>query len=211
MSITPEDAAQDEWYSQLVDEISRDAIGDFQTERLQWYYLTYRDVAKNAIDRYLEAKELQPTHPGVALVLSVTAAEVGLKSVLLKPVIHGLVHNNAVAALVADLAVTHSGLDRFKAILRKILEMYGEIDFGEFRIEGHSKTLWEELSQVQTARNALVHRGGAHERSRLKTCLGSGDDGVGYLDTIRPARSWPAHNIRWHHPAGLTRRLAAVR
>jgi hypothetical protein len=158
MSITPDEAAQEAWYEQLVDEISRDAISDFQAERLQSYYLTYRDVAKKAIDLYLEAQTLQAAHPGAALILFVTAAEVGLKSALLKPVIHGLVHNNAVAELVAELAITHTGFDRFKGILRKILELYAEIDFGRFRIEGHAKPLWEELSQVQRVRNALVHR-----------------------------------------------------
>ncbi len=159
MSMSPDEATQEEWYSQLVDEISRDAIGDFQTERLQSYYLTYRDVAKNGIDRYLEAKALQPTHSTAALVPFTTAAEVGLKSVLLKPVIYGLVHNNAVAGLVAELVMGHMGYKRFEDILGKILKIYGEIELGQFRIEGHAKTLWKELSQLQDARNAVVHRG----------------------------------------------------
>ena len=158
MSITPDEAAQEEWYSKLVDEISRDAIAEFQLERLQSYYLEHPDLARTAIERYREAKELFPTHPGAALVLFVTATEVALKVVLLKPVIHGLVHNDAVAELIAELAITHTGLDRFKLLLAKILETYGGIDFSAFRIEGHKKTLWEELTQTQSARNALVHR-----------------------------------------------------
>jgi len=158
MSITPDEAARDEWYSQLVDEISRDAIAEFQTERLRSYYINNPDVARNAVARYKEARGLLTTHPGAALVLFVTSAEVVLKSVLLKPVIHGLVHNEAVADLVADLAVTQTGLDRFKSLLAKIIETYGEIAFTDFRIEGHKKTLWEELAIIQKARNALVHR-----------------------------------------------------
>lgn len=158
MSITPDEAARDEWYSNLVDEISRDAIAEFQIERLQSFYLEHPDIARNAIERYGEAKELFSSYPGAALVLFVTATEVALKVVLLKPVVHGLVHNDAVAALVADLAITHTGLDRFKSLLAKILETYGGIDFSAFRIESHNKTLWEELTQIQSARNALIHR-----------------------------------------------------
>ena len=33
-----------------------------------------------------------------------------------------------------------------------------EIDFEAFTIEGHKKTMWEEVTLLQGARNAVVHR-----------------------------------------------------
>jgi len=158
MSYDANDSAQDEYYSQLLEEISKDAISGFQTDRLQSYYLSHRDIARDPTQRYWEAALLMTVNAGAALVLFVTATEVAIKAVLLRPVIAGLVHNEAVAELISDLAIQHNGLDRFKPILAKILAAYGQIDFTEFRIEGHDKTLWEELARIQNARNGLVHR-----------------------------------------------------
>src|SRR5439155_23101215 len=107
---------------------------------------------------YREAESLVSVNTGAALVLFVTATEVALKAVLLKPVVSGLVHNDTVAELISDLAIQHNGLDRFKTLLAKILGTYGQIDFAEFRILGHDKTLWEELAKIQTSRNGLLHR-----------------------------------------------------
>lgn len=78
---------------------------------------------------------------------------------LLKPVIYGLVHNESVADLVSDLSVKNNGFDRFKPLLARVLSEYGGIDFNAFTIEGHKKTMWEEITVLQDARNAIVHRG----------------------------------------------------
>ncbi len=55
-----------------------------------------------------------------ALVRFVSASEVGIKSVLLKPVIFGLVHNEPFAGFVTDLTLTHTGIDRFHGIDERI-------------------------------------------------------------------------------------------
>lgn len=90
--------------------------------------------------------------------LFTTTIEVGLKVALLKPVVYGLVHNQSVADLVSDLAIKHNGLDRFKPLLARILSHYGNIDFEGFTIQGHSKTVWEEIKKIQNLRNGVLHR-----------------------------------------------------
>ena len=108
-----------------------------------------------------EAEKLEEASPTAALVLYTTSIELGLKVALLKPVVYGLVHNESVADLVSDLAVKQNGMDRFKPILASILAEYGEIDFNAFAIEGHKKTIWEEITHLQGVRNSIVHRGEA--------------------------------------------------
>lgn len=155
---TPEDIAREEAYGDLVDEISKQAIDEFTFDRLCSYYVSHRDVAVQVLKVYKEAKELLDKSPSAALILFTTAIEVGLKVTLLKPVIYGLVHNESVAELVSDLAVKHNGFDRFKPLLAQVLAEYGQIDFDAFTIEGHKKTMWEEVSALQGARNGVVHR-----------------------------------------------------
>lgn len=155
---TPEDAAREQWYSELVNEVSEQAISEFTLDRLRSYYVANRSIAKNALALFKEAESLLPVSPSAALVLFTTAIEVGLKVTLLKPVVYGLVHNESVADLVSDLSIKHNGFDRFKPLLTHLLEQYGSIDFNVFTIDGHSKTIWEEITILQNVRNGVVHR-----------------------------------------------------
>jgi hypothetical protein len=156
---TPDEIAREEWLSELVDQVSKEAVDQFAFDRLRSYYLGHPDVAVNAIATFREAERLQELSPTAALVLYTTSIELGLKIALLKPVVYGLVHNESVAELVSDLAVKQNGIDRFKPILASILAEYGEIDFNVFTVEGHTKTIWEEITHLQSSRNSVVHRG----------------------------------------------------
>lgn len=155
---TPEEADREQWYHELVDDISKEAISEFTLERLRSYYIANNLVAKNALAMFKEAESLLDSSPSASLVLFTTSIEVGLKVVLLKPVIYGLIHNESVADLIAELSVRHNGFDRFKPVLARILAEYGRIDFNAFAIEGHAKTIWEEITLLQNARNGIVHR-----------------------------------------------------
>lgn len=155
---TPEEIEHDLWYSELVDQISKEAIDQFTFDRMRSYYIGNRSLAVKMVAILREAESLQPASPTAATVLFTTAIELGLKVALLKPVIYGLVHNESVADLVSDLAIKHNGFDRFKPILARVLAEYGGIDFNAFTIEGHKKTMWEEITILQSARNAVVHR-----------------------------------------------------
>ncbi|OWJ92526.1 hypothetical protein B6S59_19665 [Pseudomonas sp. A46] len=165
---TPDEDARDEWYSGLVDEISGQAINEFTFERLRSYYLSNRTLAVNAISMFHEARKLVEISPTSALVLFTSSIEVGLKATLLKPVVYGLVHNESVADLISDLAVKHNGFDRFKPLLSLVLKEYGNINFNSSKIEGHSKTIWEEISLLQNARNTAVHRAELTEATMAK-------------------------------------------
>jgi hypothetical protein len=156
---TPEDIEREQGYSELVDQISKEAIDQFTFDRMRSYYVNNRLLAVKVIAIYREAETLQSTSPSGATVLYTTAIELGLKVALLKPVIYGLVHNESVADLISDLSVKHNGFDRFKPLLASVLAEYGGIDFNAFTIEGHKKTMWEEITLLQDARNAVVHRG----------------------------------------------------
>lgn len=92
------------------------------------------------------------------LLLCITSIEVGLKVTLLKPVVYGLVHNESVADLVSDLVTRQNGFDRFMPLLARVVAEYGGIDVSTLKMEGHSKTIWEEIEILQKKRNAVVHQ-----------------------------------------------------
>src|SRR5262245_37086737 len=80
------------------------AIKEFTAERLQSYYLKHPDMAKTAIGMLEEATSLHKKHPNAAVVFAVSAIEITIKYLLMKPILNGLVHNEAVADLVVAMA-----------------------------------------------------------------------------------------------------------
>ena len=127
-----------------------DVVEQFAQERLQSYYVQNPDVALPACWALEQARALLPDHPEASLVFAVTAAEVGLKSGLLKPILHGLVHDEAFAAIIANLMPTQRN-QQFRDLLFAILGNYGSVDLGTFVRPGASPTLWDEMQQSSAA------------------------------------------------------------
>lgn len=154
----PEDIAREEWFAEIHENITAEAIAGFTSGRLRSYYIQNPSVASNVFAIYREAKSAISVSPTAALVLFTAVIEVALKTAILKPVIYGLVHNESIADLISDLVVKNNGLDRFKDVLSKILSQYSALDFDNYKMEGHTKTVWDEIAIVQKVRNAASHR-----------------------------------------------------
>ena len=76
---TPDEIARDEWYSNLVDDISRQAVNEFTCDRLRSYYIAHASLAVDAFAMYDEALKALESSPSAALVLATTSIEVVLK------------------------------------------------------------------------------------------------------------------------------------
>ena len=87
------------------------------------------------------------------------AIEVGLKTTLLKPILHGMVSIDSAAALVAAL-VPDQHNEIFKKVLFGILKEVGGVDLPAFKRPGCDQTLWEEIANVRTKRNDVIHKAG---------------------------------------------------
>lgn len=158
MSMSAEDYAYDQYMSDLYEEHSKEAVEEFTGERLSSYYSQNNLLAKPAFDFFIEAKKQNAFNPTVCLLFAAIAMEVGLKAILLKPIVHGLVHDESAASLITDLTVSHSGMDRYRNLLLHILKEYGGVDLNTFKRAESSKTLWEERKRVQDIRNSIMHR-----------------------------------------------------
>ena len=177
------DAARDDFYDRMYQELGPqwaedngfveygDAINDFTSERLQSYYLAHTDVARPAHDSLVTAEALLGAHPNAALVFGTTAIELAVKNVLLKPIVFGLVHTEAVANFIAELTVQHNGMDRFRGLLSAILKSFGGVDLQTFRRTGSTMALNEEIERIQKARNAVIHRGESPDKAMAELSI----------------------------------------
>lgn len=141
-------------------QMEREIVESFTLERLKSYYLAHPDVAQKALGSLVESKDLlSDGHPTAALVFAGIAAEVAYKTALLRPMVSGLVHNETMAAVVMDLATSHTGLERFSSLLSAILVEFADVDLKTFTRKGSAQALWAEMKKVAEQRNAVVHGG----------------------------------------------------
>ena len=164
MSYDETDAARDEFYDtlrrELYEEHREEAIAAFTADRLRSFYDHRPDVMRPAVDAIQEGKWQQGNNRhSAALIFHVSAIELLLKATLLKPVIYGLVHNEALAEVVVRHTLSQTGFDRYEALLAELFRTLAKVDLNEVRREGQSKRLLEECKALQAARNKVVHQG----------------------------------------------------
>jgi hypothetical protein len=140
-------------------QIHADAIRQFTGERLQSYYLANPTLAEPALNALTYAQSLLSKKPLAALVFATTSTELAIKTVLLRPIVSGLVHTEGLAGFITDLVTQHTGMERFRDLLTEILAQFGGVDLKTYTRPNSKRTLWQEIDDIQKARNGVIHRG----------------------------------------------------
>lgn len=136
-----------------------EAVRVFTSERLQSFYVEHPDVALPALKALDYARSLMPSHACAALVFGATSTELVIKSVLLRPLISGLVHVEDLASLIVEQSTNQTGMDRFQKLLAGIVSQFSSFELSTLKRPSSTQTLWQEIKTVQEARNRVVHRG----------------------------------------------------
>ena len=143
-------------------EREREIVESFTQERLKSFYLDNPDVAEKAQKALSDSRRLLADgHPEAALVFAGTAIELGYKTALLRPMVSGLVHNETLADMIMGLTTEHTGLERFSKLLTAILAEFAAVDLKGFVRRGSDRKFWDEMTQVASERNSIVHKGNA--------------------------------------------------
>lgn len=159
------DAAYDDYMESLYREHRQMAIEEFTTERLQSYYIDNPGVAEPPQRMLSDARALLDVNASASLVFSASASELGVKVLLVRPMVFGLVHAESSAGFVAELVITHTGMDRFRPLLFEIMSKHAAIDLANYRRVGSAATLWNEMCTLQARRNVILHRGEVADRA----------------------------------------------
>lgn len=155
-----EDDLHDAIARELYPEHKERAIGEFTKERLRAYYKGNPRVMRPAVDAIQEGKRLAENgHHSAALVFFVTAIELLLKATVLKPVVHGLVHNTALADIIVEQALGQTGFDRYTKLLSKLYVELAAIDINAITRPASNKKLLTECETLQRERNKIIHQG----------------------------------------------------
>jgi hypothetical protein len=190
MSMTPYDAEIEEGWDRLYNELgpqylqehayelyeehAKQAIQEFQADRLKSYFLNHPDVAQPAFETLDYARRLLPDHPRPALVFATTSMEIATKAAFLKPFIYGLIHLEALAEPVMSLAVQRDS-GKFRAVLSAILKEFGGVDFPAYRRSGSEERFPVEIEKLSAKRNTVVHEGALVELAEAEKAIAIAD------------------------------------
>lgn len=176
MSYTPEDAAWDDAYESMSQELYPEhkerAIAEFTYERLRSYYVAHPEVLIPAAQTFKESKTLLAGgHNAAALVFAASATELFLKATLLRPVVYGLVHSEAMAELIVNAALSQTGFKRYETLLSKLFLEIADIELNSLVREVGAKPLLKEASDIQETRNHVLHQGQCVTSEQAKIAL----------------------------------------
>jgi hypothetical protein len=154
-----EDFTDSSYYDEIVEHVTKEAVENFTAERLCSFYDKEPTIAEKPFKALAEARQLLLTpHHTAAFIHAAIVSEVMLKAVVLKPILHGFIHSDSIAPFIVELAFSSSGFGRFQKLLAKIFQDVSNLDLMTHRRKGGTKTLWEEIVEVQKRRDQIMHR-----------------------------------------------------
>jgi len=157
-------SVQEQFYQELYD----DVVKDYTESRFRSFYESKPNVAAPAIVALKDAKELFASHATAAFIFATIAMETGVKSLLLKPIVHGLVHSDAAAALITELAIPHRE-QGFTTLLLDLLRDYGKVDPRSHKRAGNAKTCLTRCHQFAgNAISSFIKRNVPQRRRRSR-------------------------------------------
>jgi len=165
MSYDENDAARDDFYEQISRELYPDhkqqAIEEFTADRLRSYYVKSPGVMRPAVDAVQEAKALLAVgRHSPALGFSASAIELLLKATLLRPVVYGLVHNDALAEIIVQRVIgRQTDIERYEGLLAGLFHTLAKIDLRAICRDGVTLPLLQEAKQFQSLRDKILHQG----------------------------------------------------
>jgi hypothetical protein len=149
------DALRDQEYEQILEqEHLEQLIEEFREERLSSYYLANPDLALPAINFLKKSKTIQKTDSTSSFILAFAASEYFLKKVMLEPLVAGLIHDETLDIVIANIVMKDKG---FKKLLFKIMQE-NNIDLDKWVLEETDRSINAEWERQKDIRNYAVHK-----------------------------------------------------
>lgn len=151
-----QDAAKEEF----IEEISLQAISEFTNERLRSFYEQNPNVMQPAIVALQEGKKLYDLECySASLVFFMTCIELLLKATILKPIVSGLVHHEALSEIIVSHVLGQAGFNRYDKLLEIIISTFTDLELKNISRDGEPAKLFNECKGLQEIRNHIIHRG----------------------------------------------------
>jgi hypothetical protein len=153
------DDKYDEGWNAAYDDYIEQSIREIQDDRIRYYLGVYGDAVQKRVDRCLteSQKLLTSGFPSQTVISSVTATEIILRYLILRPILEGAFMSDEWTAIIVQRILNRRAASD-REILPSILRVW-QIDLGSILLP-NGDPLWDRFtSHVVPLRNEIVHRG----------------------------------------------------
>ena len=168
------DSDEDETFFSAIDEIRSNAISAFELKRLQSFYRQQPDIVKPAVKALDRARSFQGRDDTASLVFAAVASEVCVKNAILRPMVHGFVHQAFAAQAISDLVLSRSGWERFRKLLAEIMREKIQVDLLGGKIGNSSSSLWDGFMTLMKTRNKILHQAAEATKQEAEAAVSIG-------------------------------------
>lgn len=144
---------------ELYKEFKQQYEDEYVFEQIHDYYKANSDIAKEPLE-FLEKSKLLISygHYTPGFLLSTISMEVGIKVIILKPVLFSLAFDKTAGELLYDSTFKQKSVPHIPKLYYRILRDYTGFDFNEYILTDSKIKLWDELSDLQKLRNEIIHQ-----------------------------------------------------
>jgi hypothetical protein len=160
MSYDESDAAYEEGMASLYEQFEMQYENEFIYKRIEKFYTDNPHIAKTPLKNLYDAKDLfNKKHYTSAFIHAVISIEVGIKSVVLKPILYSLAINDEAGHLLYKQTFKQKSLEYIDSFYYQTLEDITELNFKNKTRNNTKLTIWKEWAELQKLRNDVLHQG----------------------------------------------------
>lgn len=172
MSITPQEAEFEAGMDQLYNDFKQQYEDEYVFEKIQAYYKENPEIAKEPWEFCLKAELLvSDKHYTSGFLLATISIEVGLKLVILKPVLVSLATDKTAAELLYDSTFKHKSVPYIPKLYYQLLSDYTGFAFQDYILPASKVNLWDTLCDLQKLRNQIIHQATPAEERDVRQAI----------------------------------------
>jgi len=160
MSYDESDALYDEGMAYLYEQFEMQYESEFTYKKIEKFYENNREIVKDSLQNLSDARSLfENQYHTSAFIHAVISIEVGIKSVVLKPILYSLTIDENAGHLLYEQTFKRKSLQEINKFYYQVLEKVTELDFNKKKRNDGKSSIWQEWTDLQKLRNDVLHQG----------------------------------------------------
>lgn len=160
MSMTLQEAEFEQGMEELYKEFKKQYEDEVIFDKIHTFYKKNSEIVKEPCRNLDESKKLYTNNFYTAsFIHSIIAIEVVIKVIALKPILYSLSFDSRASELLYNDTFKPRSIPYIPSVYYEILKDLTEIDIKEMRRKNSDIKIWEEISNLQSVRNKIIHQG----------------------------------------------------
>ena len=172
MSYEESDALRDQGIACLYEQFEMQYESEFIYKRIEKFYESNREIVKAPLKNLADSKALfEKQYYTSAFIHAVISIEVGIKLVVLKPILYSLAIDDNAGDFLYRQTFKQKSLESIDDFYYKILERITELNFKNKIRDNSRLTIWKEWIELQKLRNDVLHQGISIEKQDAEKAI----------------------------------------